>query len=526
MSGRGILCNFLLFTGLAWGAFAQTAVNFDLNPIPFLKLDDLEESVREQIETSQELLIQAQSDPNVDRASLAQIYGQVGRIYHSYDFNRAAEAAYRNARILSPTSYQWHHYLGVLYQKMGETHSAELSFEMALALDPSDSAARIWRGNLHLDSNRPEEAEKDFMKAIEQGPESAAAVSGLGRVALAQRDYRKVLEHFKRALQLAPAADSMHYLIGQTYRELGDLGSAKAHLEKSGSTAVRIPDPLMDILNNLVQGEVVHLLRGRQAFASGDFAAAREIFQKAVDAAPTSSRARINLSAALSKLNLTQEARAQLEEVLRLEPGNYTAMFNLGTIAFHLQDNEAAVGNLQPFVDAFPDDVVAVTTLAFALLRLERREEALTYFTAANQMAPQDEQIRVQLALLLVSRQELTQVLDLLRNATVEFPAQTETTFLLAQILAISPQLELRDGQEAYRLALRIYQQGKQPGQAELVALALAEMGRCDSAFRWQQTAIALAERQTGDPKLAERLRARLPFYQNSRPCRPGQSPG
>ena len=91
---------------------------------------------------------------------------------------------------------------------------------------------------------------------------------------------------------------------------------------------------------------------------------------------------------------------------------------------------------------------------------------------------------------------------------------------LLAYLLAASPQTDLRNGARALDLAQRVYSAANAPQHGALVALALAELGRCSEAAEWQRRMIQSAD-ENKNTDLAVKLRASLKHYENSQSCRP-----
>ena len=89
---------------------------------------------------------------------------------------------------------------------------------------------------------------------------------------------------------------------------------------------------------------------------------------------------------------------------------------------------------------------------------------------------------------------------------------------MLAYLLAASPQFELRNGVRALELAQRVYNATSAAQHGALVALALAELGRCSEAAEWQRRMIAAAE---GNSDLLVKLKAGLKSYENVQSCRP-----
>jgi len=85
--------------------------------------------------------------------------------------------------------------------------------------------------------------------------------------------------------------------------------------------------------------------------------------------------------------------------------------------------------------------------------------------------------------------------------------------------LAASSKLELRNGARSLELAQDLYRASNAAQHAALVALALAELGRCSEAADWQRRAITTAERE-GNTSLIESLRPALKLY-DTQSCRP-----
>jgi hypothetical protein len=91
---------------------------------------------------------------------------------------------------------------------------------------------------------------------------------------------------------------------------------------------------------------------------------------------------------------------------------------------------------------------------------------------------------------------------------------------LLAYFLAASPQPDLRNGARAFDLAQRVYATTHSAQHGALVALSLAELGRCSEAAGWQRRMIVAAE-QEKNTDLLVKLRAGLKLYENVQSCRP-----
>ena len=90
---------------------------------------------------------------------------------------------------------------------------------------------------------------------------------------------------------------------------------------------------------------------------------------------------------------------------------------------------------------------------------------------------------------------------------------------LLAYLLSTSPETALRNGTRSLDLAQRVFNTTGTPQHGALVALALAELGRCREASDWQRRMIAAAEQQNS-PTLLTKLQTNLGLYGQTS-CRP-----
>jgi tetratricopeptide (TPR) repeat protein len=153
------------------------------------------------------------------------------------------------------------------------------------------------------------------------------------------------------------------------YRGLGNTEKVKAHLGQQGTVGVRVSDPLVDGLQNLIEGERVFLARGKIAFEAQRYADAVIEFRKAVAAKPDSTTARINLGAALTQAGDLNGAAEQFEAAIRIEPEKGNAHYNLAVILARQNKHDEAIVHLQAALRADPGDVAARNLLAQELLK-------------------------------------------------------------------------------------------------------------------------------------------------------------
>jgi len=336
------LLNLLVAAGvcaaLAYGVLhrpAHTSVLAPARPgllaIPLPRLESHEPAVVQQILEFHQAFADLVSKTDLTDTALAESYGLLGQVYYVYGFLDSAEACYSNARRLVPADYRWPHLLGYLYQQSGRLEESVGPYTAALGARSDDFAAMIYLGEVLMRLNRPAQARAQFRAALAAYP--AAAFNGLGEIALAEGGFEEAARHFEAALQRVPRASRIHYSLAMAYRGLGRLDQVEAQLQQLGQAGIQVSDPVLDHLPSLLRGERVNLIQGQVAYQAGQFTAAADAFGKAVDAAPASVRAHVNLALSLAALGDTEPAIQQLQAALRLDDGDVTAHLTIATLA-------------------------------------------------------------------------------------------------------------------------------------------------------------------------------------------------
>jgi tetratricopeptide (TPR) repeat protein len=507
---------------------AQIGVNSDVLPPPrkglvalhWPDLTSLEKSVREQVAELQNALIAAARNPSVSDSDLSEAYGSLAQIYHAYSLTSAARDCYVNAGQLAPKDFRWIYLLAKLDQQDGRFDDAIRRFGVARALRPDYIAVPVNLGNIYLELNRVDDAAESFKTALQLDQNNPAAHYGLGQVAMSKRAYTEAVDHFEKTLAQLPNANRVHYSLAMAYRGLGNAAKVKEHLAQQGTVGVRVADPLMDRLQDLVAGERLHLGRGKIAFEARRYAEAADEFRKAVAANAGSVAARVNLGAALTQMRDVDGAVEQFEAAVRIEPHNVNAHYNLGVLFARQNKHDDAISHLRSVLGVDANDLSARFLLAQELQRAGREDDALTEYSRVVESDPNNENALLEQAKLLYRKEQFKQARDVLEKSHTQYPQKGRTVVMLAYVLAASPKLELRNGARALELAQSVYDASGAAEHGALVALALAELGRCTEASDWQRRMISAAEQQ-GNTDLLAKLKSGLKSYENTQPCRP-----
>jgi tetratricopeptide (TPR) repeat protein len=487
--------------------------------VPEPQLETLEPSVARQLTEAKRLVDEALTK-GAQRPVLAQAFGDLGTAYLAYEFRDSAMPALANARELNPTDLRWPYYLGHLALAMGQPKIAENLFVEALKLRSDHIPSYYYLAQALVEQQRPDDAAKVLERALADDPSCTAATALLGEIALGEKRYQEAVDLLEQALREQPAADRLYYPLGLAYRGLDQKDKARETLARRGNVGVRPEDPLQDLLEELKEGERVHILRGRMAFQFGRMDEAAAAFQEALEANPESIAARVNLGSAQVYRGNVDAAVALFQEVLERDPGNRSARFNLGSLAASMNDWVATATQMRAVLVEDPDDVEARRWLADALRRQGHSDEAMLEYTRVVQNNPYTVEAQIGLASMLVERQRYPEALYRLESALKLMPNDGRIVYPLARLLAACPNPALRDGARALQYAEALVNAQPTLGNVRLLAEALAQNDRCQEAEDWQRKAFETAA-GAGDADTAEAILGDLKRFQAGPPCRP-----
>jgi len=129
-------------------------------------------------------------------------------------------------------------------------------------------------------------------------------------------------------------------------------------------------------------------LEGNACFASGDFVAAAERFERALELAPGRTSILANLGAARLRAGRHAEAIAVLEQALAREPDDLSSRAHLGSAYAAAGRHADALACHDLVLAAQPGHAASWLARGEALRFLERHDEALAAFERANAIEP------------------------------------------------------------------------------------------------------------------------------------------
>ena len=195
-----------------------------------LKLDRRDNTTMLTIGTEQEALDALEKtvelDPEHFKARL-----HLGRVYYDRNQHQQARRQFKAVEERDP-SYAWLHYhLAMLYSNVGDVQGAIQELEKELELHPEHSQARLELAEWLVKISQFKSAlthlskvDKQEVNPVDLSYAFAKAHRGLGNTDQAMASARKCLE-------MDPEFTDAHYLLGQLYRETGQLELSRQSME-------------------------------------------------------------------------------------------------------------------------------------------------------------------------------------------------------------------------------------------------------------------------------------------------------
>ncbi len=321
-------------------------------PPPTLDLEGLDPRMAERVRAA---LRAATEEPS------AASYGRLGLTYHAHRYVALAQESYRIASELDPEVADWHYYLGLLAAERGETTQALRELDAARAAGHDSPALHERLGHAHLAAQDLEAAGAAFERLAERPGSRARGLLGQARVALRRQQTPAALDLLRESVELDPDDRAATYLLATTLSREGLRGEAAPLLARLPRLEEQRPsDPLVDRiydyradLESVLQRGSALLEQGNVAAAEAEYRSILALDQDHVDAlfnlglllgrterfeeaegtlrravrlAPARTDARLMLAMSMASQGRIDDARAALEELLEIDPGNERAL--------------------------------------------------------------------------------------------------------------------------------------------------------------------------------------------------------
>ena len=278
-----------------------------------------------------------------------------------------AEAAYRKMESLGEDAPEVRARLvRVLIKRKNAAQALKLLEE-----GPPDKARILDAMSAFIESGQSKEAEKALALLVAADPKSPDLPFYKAVLAYdGEKNPKKALDILGQVPPDNPNYDKSLSFRIQIATELGDLPKAEALTREARQ---RFPDH-----KEFVAAQAALLDR------QGDTAKAAEVLQQALAASPDDLDLMYRYGVALEKLKRRDEAKAVMEKIVAKDPLNPDALNYLGySMAEEGRDLDKAVDMIRTALAKEPDNPYFMDSLAWALFKLGRTDEALTVIRKA-----------------------------------------------------------------------------------------------------------------------------------------------
>jgi tetratricopeptide (TPR) repeat protein len=494
-----------------WGV----ALSGELPEVPYPDLSSAEPAVRATLESARSSLDSLPAD-----ADLATAYGEMGELYHAHHVYVPADTCYRNALALRPDDFRWRYYQARLMTQTGRPEAALAGYRKAVELRPGYAPARLRLADAWLEASRPDQAEPLYRALLDDPALGDAARFGLGRLLLGRDDAAAAAALFEQVLANQPEATRVHYSLGMAHRAQGEIDAARRQLALRGEGEPSLPDPELERLEQLAGGVRTLLFQAIAGVHAGQHRQAVEAFRQALAEAPDNVNARVSLARSLYLIGEREASRSELEQALARDPDHVLAHFFLGVWHAADKDPSPAESRFRACLALDPGHSGAHHFLADGLMRRGEYADAARHYALAADADPDNAPARaLAAAAALRAGRPHAEVRAELEQGLAGHPDDQTMQYLLARLLAASPEAGVRDGTRALAIAEPLYQRQYLLEHAETLAMAQAETGRYADAAALQARVLEAAA-GAGRFFQLPRLQAELDGYREESPWR------
>ena len=210
----------------------------------------------------------------------------------------------------------------------------------------------------------------------------------LGSAFFAREYFEQAETAFRQALRDDPSSAEALYGLGSVYLKQGKTDAARESFERAVKLTAAYPDTLPNAWNNL----------GLLATREGQMDTAAGYFQEALRVSPGYWIALENLGNVYRSQKRWDEARTLLEQACAARPQDPEANYNLAMVFAQTGDNVTADEYLRRALQLRPVYPEALNNLGILYLRTQRRDEAVAKFEECIRVAPDFEQAYLNLA--------------------------------------------------------------------------------------------------------------------------------
>ncbi len=250
--------------------------------------------------------------------------------------------------------------LGLAYYKMGRIADAATELAKVHTEAPTNQQATLLLGDCYLRMDQNKDVIRILAPMEKDNPDDLAVAYLLGTALIRDKQVEKGQLLVDRILRKGESAEA-HLMMGTAKMGIADFAGARDEFAKALALNPNLPE--------------VHVLYAQTLQVTGSPDQAMKEFKAELDVDPYNFQSNLQIGAMLRRDQNNQEAKKYLERALKTRPGDLAVRYQLATIALSEGKFEDARNQLESIVKESPAFTEAHVSLSLAYFRLKRPED-------------------------------------------------------------------------------------------------------------------------------------------------------
>ena len=290
---------------------------------------------------------------------------------------------YKAALTLSPERADALSNLGAAYAQLGQFDEAVAQYQAALKADPVNSAVRLNLALAYYKSARPQSAIPQLKRVLASEPDAKSAYLVLADCYLQTGQPAEVVSLLQPREQMFGNDLAFAYVLGTALLDLQRTDEGQTYVDRIFGAG---------------ESAEAHLLMGIAYMNRKDFREARAELQQAIKLNPRLPTVHALYGRTVLALGDHQAAEGAFRRELEQNVNDFQANIQMGNLRSRAQRFAEAAAYIERAVSIRPDDFAARRLLANLRLQTGRVEEAAALFEALVKETPDAVDLHVQLA--------------------------------------------------------------------------------------------------------------------------------
>ena len=276
--------------------------------------------------------------------SLPEIHVRLGQLRSASGRYADAEREYKRALALRADNADAYIGLAETNESMGHASAAEAMYKKAIELRPNNGNTYNRYAVFVFNAGRYDEAAANFRRFTELMPTSRG-FSNLGAAYQALGRYDDARQAYEKSIALEPTSNA-YVNLGMLHYYTGDFPEASRIDERATSLAPG------SYAAWLALGDAYRWTPGMRSKSAGAYESAVKAAREALAVNAKDAVAHATAANALAKLSRSNEAAAEIDRALKIDPTNQTVLYSAAVVASLRGNSDVAVGWLQRAVSA------------------------------------------------------------------------------------------------------------------------------------------------------------------------------